>query len=141
MVKENDFQWMIGHANNILTNPVRSEFCIVDLGDGTGKLYMVEPHYPQNTDGLINQKNGYQYFVFFSCDARLPTEEEKEKGFLDWIAYGGYILTSKTLIAIFDTMDDAKKRAYTQYKHHFGYVLSYFVDDVETETQKHSVVK
>lgn len=141
MLKETDFKWKIRHSNNISTNPVQSEFCVIDLGNGKGKLYMVESHYPQNTDGLTNQENGYKYFVFFACDARRPTEEEQEMDFLEWIAYGGYILTSKTLIAIFDTMDDAKKRAYAQYKHHFGYVLSHFVDDVKAETQKHSVVE
>lgn len=141
MVKETDFKWKIRHSNNIPTNPVQSEYCIIDLGNGKGKLYMIEPHYPQNTDGLTNQENGPKYFVFFDCDARLPTKEEQETDLLDWVGYSGYILTSKTLIAIFDTMDDAKKRAYTQYRHHYGYVLSHFVDDVEAETQKHSVVE
>lgn len=141
MVKETDFKWKIRHSNNIPTNPVQCEFCIVDLGGGKGKLYMIEHHYPQNTDGLINRENGYKYFIFFVCDARLPTGEEQEKDFFEWVTYGGYILTSKTLIAIFDTMDDAKKRAYTQYKHHFGYVLSHIVDDVEEATRKRSVVQ
>ena len=141
MLTETDFKWKIRHSNNIPTNPIQSEYCIIDLGNGKAKLYMVEPHYPQNTDGITNQENGYKYFVFYACDARLPNEEEREMAFFDWITYGGYILTSKTLIAIFDTMEDAKKRSYTQYKHHFGYVLSHFVDAVEEETRKHSVVQ
>ena len=141
MVKETDFKWKIRHSNNIPTNPVQSEYCIVDLGNGKAKLYMVEPHYPQGTDGLTNRENGPKYFVFYACDARPPNEEEQKMDFFDWITYGGYILTSKTLIAIFNAMDDAKKRAYTQYKHHFGYVLSHFVDDVEEETRKHFVVE
>ena len=141
MIQEKDFKWKIRYANNIPNNPVQCEFCIIDLGNGKSKLYMIEPHYPQNTDGLTDQTGGHRYFVFFDCDARLPNEEEQKIDFFDWITYGGYILTSKTLIAIFDTMDDAKKRAYAQYKHHFRYVLSHFVDDIEAETQKHSVVQ
>ena len=141
MIQEKDFKWKIQHSNNIPTNPVECEFCIIDKGDGTGKLYMVEPHYPQNTDGITNQENGHKYFVFFVCDARLPTEEEKKDIFFEWSTYVGYILTSKDFIAVFDTMEDAEKRAYMQYRHHYGYVLSHFVDDTEKETRKHFVVE
>ena len=140
MLKETDFKWQVRHANNIPGNPIDCHFCIVDCGDGTGKMYMVEPMYAQDTNGVVKGTAEHKYFVFFACTVRLATEEDKKQPLHSCMTYSGYVITSKTLIAIFDTMEDAKKRAYTQYAHHFGYVLPYVVDDIDAETRKHFVV-
>lgn len=39
MLKETDFQWKVRRANNIPTNPIECEYCIVDHGDGCGRMY------------------------------------------------------------------------------------------------------
>ena len=140
MLKETDFQWKVRRANNIPTNPIECEYCIVDHGDGCGQMYSVHPLYSQNTDGLINREDGYKYFVLYVCKVKLATEEDQGRDFFSFSDYSGYVVVSETFIAVFDTMDDAKKRAFTQYKHHFGYVLPHIVNDIEKETQNHFVV-
>ena len=141
MLKEIDFKWKIRRANNIPENPIECEFCLVDYGNGKGKLYKVKPLYAQNTDGLSDVKGGYRYFVFFDCSVRLATEEDREREFFSFCEYAGYVITSESFISVFDTMEDAKKRAYTQYRHHFGYVLPHVVDDIEKETRNHFVIQ
>lgn len=141
MLDKSAFNWQKKMVNNIPENPLDSEFCIVDLGNGTGKLYMVKPLYAQSTTGLYNSDAGYKYFVFFDCNVRLPSESEKKDFWYGCEYYAGYVMTSKTLIAVFDTMDDAKERAYTQYSHHFGYVLPHVVKDMDAETRNHFVVQ
>lgn len=140
MLKETDFKWLVHRANNIPDNPIDCHYCIVDHGDGTGKMYMVKPMYAQDANGVIKRGAEYKYFVFFDCSVRLATAEEKEP-FSFCTTYSGYVIKSKSLIAIFDTMDDAKKRAYKQYAHLFGYVMPHIIDDIEGETKKHFVVE
>jgi len=138
MLNETNFIWHTWHENGIPSNPIQFWYCIVDYGDGTGKMYVVEPHHAQDSNGLCNISAGYKYFVFFVCNVKLATLEEQEN-FL-CLVYYGYVMTSKDFIAVFDTPEDAKKRAYTQYVHHFGYVLPHVVDDAEAVTGKHFVV-
>lgn len=45
MLKETDFKWHIWNVNGIPKNPLGFLYCIVDYGDGTGKMYVVEPKY------------------------------------------------------------------------------------------------
>ena len=140
MLMETDFKWLIHHANNIPGNSIDCHYCLVDQGNGTGKMYMVEPMYAQDTNGVVKRGAEHKYFVFFACTVRLATDEDKKQPLHSSRTYSGYVITSKTLIAIFDTRGEAKKRAYTQYMHHFGYVLPHVMDDIEGETQKHYVV-
>ena len=138
MLKESEFKWLARHMNNIPENPLDCEYCIVDFGDGTGKMYVVRPLYAQDTNGVI-QRDRYKYFVFLDCRVRLA--KAKERAYPDSMSlYSGYQKLDETLIAVFDTMEDAKKRAYTQYAHHFGYVLRHVVDDIEEATRNHFVV-
>lgn len=138
MLNETSFIWHTWHTNGIPSNPIQFWYCIVDHGDGTGKMYVVEPHYAQDPSGFCDTSAGYKYFVFCDCNVKLATPEEQKEPFC-W-NYSGYVMTSKSFIAIFDTPEDAKKRAYTQYAHHFGYVLPHMVDDVDAVTAKHFVV-
>ena len=139
MLKENDFKWLTRRANSIPTNPVDCYYCIVDTGDGTGKMYVVKPLHAQNTGGMVKAKQGYKYFVFLDCSVqRVPTDQRNFPHSMS--LYSGYRVVSETLIAVFDTVEDAKKRAYTQYTHHFGNVLPHVVDDTTALTQKHFVV-
>lgn len=138
MLKETDFKWLVRHMNNIPENPLDCEYCIVDCGDGTGKRYVVRPLHAQNTNGVI-QLGQYKYFVFLDCRVRLA--KAKERSYPDSMSLcAGYRKTDETLIAVFDTMEDAKKRAYTQYAHHFGYILRHIVDNIEEATRNHFVV-
>lgn len=138
MIKEKDLKWHIKRVNNIETNPIDSEYCIVDQGGGTGRMYRIQPMYPADYTGLRNQKNGYKYFIFFECSVRKATDEELLK--YKPIHYSCYLILSESLIQVYDTMEDAKKRAYEQYKHIYGYVLSHVVDDTEESTKCHFIV-
>lgn len=141
MLKETSFRWHTRKETNIPSNPIKSEFCIVDFRNGIGRMYKIKPICAQNADGMLNESVGYKYFVFFCCNVRLASEEDRKRDFFSFSEYAVYVVTLETFIAIFDTMEDAKKRAYTQYKHHSGYVLSHVVDDIEKETQKHFIVE
>ena len=138
MLKETNFKWHTWHAGGLPRNPIDFWYCIVDYGDGEGKMYVVEPHYAQDSNGMIDCAAGYKYFVFFDCNVKLATPEDAKASFR--CRYSGYVMTSKGFIAVFDTMEDAKKRAYTQYRHLFGYVMAHIVDDVDATTKKHFVV-
>jgi len=35
MIKKTDLKWYIKKVNDIKTNPIECEYCIIDLGDGT----------------------------------------------------------------------------------------------------------
>lgn len=139
MLNESDFRWHIRRANNIPSNPVDCEYCIVHHGNGTGKMYVVQPQYAQTPEGLVKSSEGYKYFVFFDCNVQLASAEGGDP-FPSWSTYSGYAVTSKSFIAIFDNVEDAKKRAYTQYAHSFGYVLPHIVDDIDAATRNHFVV-
>lgn len=139
MLKESDFNWLVRRVNNIPENQIDCYYCIVDIGDGTGKMYVVKPLYAQDAEGW-SVPGEYKYFVFFDCSVRLATEKERKYPY-SMMLYSGYCMTSETLIAVFDTMDVAQKRAYNQYAHHFGYVLPHVADDIEEKAQKHFVVK
>ena len=141
MLQESDFVWLVRHKNNIAENPIDCYYCVVDQSNGAGKMYMVEPMYTQDTNGVIKREAEYKYFVFFDCSVRVATEEDKKQPFHSGMTYSGYVLTSKSLIAVFDTLEDAKTRAYTQYAHHYGYVMPHVVDGIEAETKKHFVVE
>lgn len=140
MLKETDFRWLEKRVNNIPQNPIECEYCIVDLGNGTGKMYIVEPVFAQDPQGYVDQKDGYRYFVFFDCSVKLASEEERTEWFYSGCNYSGYLVTSRSFIAIFDTMEDAKTRAYTQYSHIFGYVLPDVVDNAGELIKEHFVV-
>ena len=108
MLKENDFKWLTRRANNIPTNPVDCYYCIVDTGDGTGKMYVVKPLHAQNTDGMVKEKQGYKYFVFLDCSVqRVPTDQRNFPYSMS--LYSGYRMVSETLVSVFDTIEDAKK--------------------------------
>lgn len=139
MLKEANFKWHTWHVGGISTNPIDFWYCIVDYGNGEGKMYVVEPHYAQDPNGVIISDD-YKYFVFCVCNVKRTAPEEATKSFRFFIKHSGYVMTSKHFIAIFDTMEDAKKRAYTQYRHLFGYVMAHIVDDVDAATKKHFVV-
>lgn len=127
-------------VNNITENPIDCYHCIVDLGDGTGKMYMVKPMYAQDTNGAIKKASGYKYFMFFDCNVRPATAEDEKQPFHSCTTYSGYVVTSRTFIAVFDTLEDTQKQAYTQYVHLFGYVMPHIIDAIEEETEKHFVV-
>ena len=141
MLKEVDFKWLVRHTNNIPENPIDCFYCIVGLGDGTGKMYVVEPMYAQDPNGLFKKSSGYKYFLFFDCNVRPATAEDEKQLFHSYTTYSGYVVTSRSFIAVFDTQEDAQKRAYTQYTHHFGYVMPHIIEDIEEETKKHFVVE
>ncbi|MBR5884214.1 MAG: hypothetical protein IKZ17_03175 [Bacteroidaceae bacterium] len=140
MLKETDFKWLLRYKNNIKENPIDCFYCIVDRGDGTGKMYVVEPMYAQDPNGLFNKASAYKYFVFFDSNVSLATEEDKKQPFHSYTTYSGYVAASHSFIAVFDTLEDAQKRAYTQYAHHFGCVMPHIIDDIEEETRKYFVV-
>lgn len=138
MLKETDFKWHVRHANNIAENPIDCHYCIIDRGNGVGEMYVVKPLYAQNVEGWT-RPDRYKYFVFLSCTVRLASA--REQIYPDsMMLYSGYCKTSETLIAVFDTLEEAKKRAYTQYAHHFGYVTPHIVDNIDVEIRKHFVV-
>lgn len=139
MLKETDFKWHVRHVNNIPENPIDCYYCIIDYGDGTGKMFVVKPLHAQDTSGLT-LPGGHRYFVFYDCLVR-PVEPEEQAYPYSLVLYSGYEIRLQTLVAVFDTLDDAKKRAYTQYAHLFGYVLPHVVEDAEQTISKHFVVK
>lgn len=138
MIKEKDLKWHIKRVNNIETNPIDSEYCIVDRGGGTGRMYRIQPMYPADPFGLINRKTNFKYFIFFECSVRKAIDEELMK--YKAIHYSGYLVLDETLIQVYDTMDEAKKRAYEQYRHIYGYALSHVVEDIEEATKNHFIV-
>lgn len=140
MLNEKDFKWLTRCENNIVENPVDCYYCIVDTGDGTGKMYIVKPLHAQNTDGMVKAKQGYKYFVFLDCSVeRVPTDQQNFPHSMS--LYSGYRKVSEALIAVFDTLEEAKLRAYTQYAHHYGYVLPHVVDDTTALTRTHFIVE
>lgn len=138
MIEEKDLKWHIKHANNIESNPIVSEYCIIDYGDGEGRIYEILMMQKADYTGLTHIQDEYKYFCFFECFVK---KIEEPMSWFDTIEhYSGYEIRHKTLIQVYDTLDEAKKRAYYQYTHIFDYVVQEAGLNAEEESKLHFVV-
>lgn len=65
MIKECDFKWHIKYENNIETNPIESEYCILDTGRGIGRMYHIQPMRKADCTCLKKMEDPFKYFIFF----------------------------------------------------------------------------
>lgn len=141
MLNIEDFIWKEHKANNISTNPLEEWYCIVDLGNGNAKKYSIKPQYPSKDGICINSDDKPEYYIFFESNGSLATEKDKKSFTYKSCNYDGYIFEMETFIRVFTSLEDAKNRAYYNYKAIFGYCLSHITDDVEKATKEHKVIK
>lgn len=140
MIEERDFIWKERKVNNIETNPLDCYYCIVDVGD-CARIYSIMPQYPVDEQGLTILGEP-ELYIFFEDIAYKSSNEDKKDFFYKNCNYDGYLINgNKCFIRAFKTLEEAKKRAYFQYKAIYGYALSYIVDDINDATKKHFVVK
>ena len=131
-----DFVWKKHYENNILTNPMGCYYCIIDCGTHA-RRYSIVPQYP-STDGVsVNRSVSPEYYILFESTGHKATEIEKSQSFYDMCHYDDYVFEGDTFIRVFTSLDEAKRRAYTQYKAIYGYVLSNVVKDIEESTKHH----
>ena len=139
MIDESMLKWHKKYVNNIETNPIECLYCIIDYGDGNGRMYRIQAMRKADYNGRIEIKDGYKYFLFFESYVK-KADTEILDGLERNSYYLGYQVESETLIQIYDSMEDAKRRAYVQYYAIYGYCLSEAGDDVEEMTKTHFVV-
>jgi hypothetical protein len=139
MIKETDMKWHEHYENNIQTNPIGEYYCIVDLGERARK-YGIAPQHP-SIDGIVIDRNqDPELFILFESIGRKATDEDKQEIFYDSVNYDGYVFENERFVRAFRTLDEAKKRAYVQYRAVFGYALSHICPHVDDATNKHFVV-
>ena len=136
MLKEHELQWIERKTNNIETNPLDGYCCIIDTED-CARLYFIQPQYPEIEKYCINSNANPELYILFEATGHKATEEDKKHVFYDAINYKGYLFNNKTFIRAYKTLEEAKARAYINYKMIYGYVLAHIVDDVEGATSKH----
>ena len=115
MLKEKDFVWHEKKVNNIDCNPLHAYYCIVDFGEGEGRLYSIEMQYPQDERGLVLSDIPEFYILY---ESRCYKTERK-----DHANYGEYLLNDKVLVRVFNNLEDAKRRAFLQYSHIYHGVI------------------
>ena len=139
MIKETDMQWHEHYENNIQTNPIGEYYCIIDLGESARK-YGIAPQYPSSNGVVIDRTKEPELYILFEAIGREATDWEKQAVFYNSINYDGYVFEHEKFVRAFKTLEEAKKRAYVQYRAVYGYALSHVCGDVEDATKKHFVV-
>ena len=139
MLEKQDFIWKEHFANNIPTNPLEEYYCIIDCGNNARK-YSIIPQYPSD-DGISEKTSEKpECYVFFESIGRKATENDKKNFFYNYIQFDGYIFDKASFIRVYKTLDEAKERAYVQYKAIFQYVLSHIERNTDLATQHHFCV-
>lgn len=139
MLCENDFIWQEHFENNIPNNPLGEYYCIIDVGNHARK-YSVVPQYPSKDGICVNRDCEPEYYVLFESCGHKANIQERQDPFYQSYHFNGYVFGHNSFIRVFKTFEDAKKRAYIQYKSIFGYVLSHIEPDIETATKNHVCV-
>ena len=140
MLTEKDFVWKEHHENNIDSNPLGEYYCIVDCGTYARK-YSIVPQYPSKDGICVDRSQEPEYYILFETSGHKATKFDRESSFYQYCHFDDYMFERESFIRVFTTLEDAKKRAYTQYTHIFGYVLSHIENNTELATQHHFVVK
>ena len=139
MITEKDMEWHEHYENNIPTNPLGEYYCIIDVGESARK-YGIAPQYPSSDGVIIDSTKEPELFILFEAIGRKATDEDRKEIFYDSINYDDYVFENERFVRAFRTLEEAKKRAYVQYKAVYGYALSHVCEDVEEATKKHFVV-
>lgn len=140
MLTEKDFVWKEHYENNINTNPLGEYYCIIDCGN-YAKKYGIVPQYPSKDGVSISLKDKPEYYVLFEANGRKATKADKNKMFYEMYNFDDYVFENTSFVRVFTTLEDAKSRAFFQYKMIFGYVLSHIEANTELATQHHFCVK
>jgi len=138
MLTEKDFIWKEHKANNIPTNPLEEYYCLIDLKDCVRK-YSIVPQYPEIDTCCIDTKADPELYILFEAVGDRATDEDKERYSFIYESnnYDGCLFKKKSFVRAYKTMEEAKKRAYLQYRMIYGFALSHIVDDVEASTKDH----
>ena len=139
MIKESDLKWRTRYINNMKSNGVECFYSIIDYGNGEGRMFWIQPMMSADYKGMINVDAGYKYYCFFESSVKKKGLDAYAK-FFNCRSYSGYSRVTDTLIQVYDSLEDAKKRAYVQYFHIYGYVVSSIGSDSEETTKNHFVV-
>ena len=140
MLTEKDFIWKEHHENNISTNPLGEYYCIVDCGS-YAKKYGIRPQYPSKDGVCVNLNQEPEFYILFETNGHKATERDRDGSFYEYCNFDDYLFERESFIRVFKTLDEAKKRAYVQYKTIFGYVLSHIEANTDLATQHHFSVK
>lgn len=140
MLKLKDFIWKERKINNLSKYPLEEWYCIIDLGNGMAKKYSIKPQYPSNDGICIDYNEKPEYFIFFEANGALATEEDKKSISYKTKNFDGYLFGRETFIRVYTSLDDAKRRAFYNYNHIFGYCLTCIEDSLDKEINKHIVV-
>lgn len=123
LLEEKDFEWKIKKINNIESNPIEYWYTTYYKGDSSRKYYII-PQYP-SIDGITVDINSepelYVYFEATGCKLKDKEKEWKYDSIGDGYKYG-----KGTFKRAFKTIEEAKYRAYMDYCHIYGYVMSFF---------------
>jgi len=138
VIKEADLRWHIKYVNDIESNPKECEYCIIDCGDDTGRMFRVEVMPKADSNGRIKMEEE-PYFCFYESSVK-KVETENADDCKRCSLYSGYRMINDTLIQVYDSKEDAKKRAYTQYYAIYRYCLDVAGYDIEETTKSHFVI-
>ena len=140
MVKKEDLVWHIKRVNNIETNPIESYYCIIATSENEGRMFHIQPFHEIGENGRAIGREP-KYFLFSQCGVQKATEEEKEHWTYQGNLHSGYLITHRTVTAIYEDLEKAKGNSYRYYEFVYGYAMSHVVDDTEETSQNHYVVK
>jgi len=101
-----DFEWKPHYPNNIPRNGQDGWRCEINPREWQRRVYYIRFQYTQSEYGLILNQDEPELYILFE---------------------------NETFIYAFKMLEEAKKRAYTQYAHIYGYVAS-FLPKSETIT-------
>lgn len=140
MLDREDFIWKKHYENNINTNPLGEHYCIVDCGDYARK-YSIVPQYPSDDGICVKMSEPPEYYILFESRGRKASDADKTKPLYEMYHFDDYLFENSSFIRVFKTLEEAKKRAYVQYKTIFGYVLSHIEPNTALATKHHFCVK
>lgn len=142
MVKLEDMVWHEKCVNNIDENPLEEYYCLIDVGEGCVRKYSIKPQYPLEDDSLIieNHSKEPELYILFESRCHYASEKEKKLWYYSFNCVKGCIEDDVVFIRAFKDIEDAKKRAFFQYRAIYGYAFSYVTDSVDEATKEHKVI-
>lgn len=125
LLGKKDFIWKEKKTNNIESNPLEYWYTTYDNGD-VSRLYYIIPQYPSVDDMCVNTYENPELYIYFEAIGTVIAEGEVE---CKYSGIGnGYVYGKGSFKRAFKTIQEAKDRAYRDYKMVYGYAMS-FIDD------------
>lgn len=122
ILKKEDLKWKVKNSNNIKGNSLEYWYTTYHNGDSSRKYYII-PQYRMLENGCVDIHSEPELYIYFEALGRKLEDGEEDckySGIGD-----GYVYEKGTFKRAYRTIEEAKERAYEDYRHIYSYVMSF----------------